>query len=67
MNPQSHPKQSQLRTVLTMIANPGEVIKNQMIRVPWPYTILISGLAFTLFFSRPASICSGPAPLGLIE
>lgn len=50
MNPQSHPKQSQLRTVLTMIANPGEVIKNQMIRVPWPYSILISGLAFTLFF-----------------
>ena len=50
MNPQSQPRQSQLRTVLTMIANPGEVIKNQMIKVPWPYTMLISGLAFTLFF-----------------
>lgn len=50
MNPQSHPKQSQLRTVFTMIANPGEVIKKQMIKIPWPYTILISGLAFTLFF-----------------
>ena len=50
MNPQSQPRQSPLRTVLTMITNPGEVIKNQMIKVPWPYTMLISGLAFTLFF-----------------
>ncbi|WP_373484595.1 hypothetical protein [Acetobacterium sp.] len=50
MDPQSHPRKSQLRTVLTMIANPGEVIKKQLIKIPWPYTILLSGLAFTLFF-----------------
>jgi len=38
------------KTVLNMMINPGEVVKNQMGRMPWPYSILISGLAFTLFF-----------------
>lgn len=41
---------SQFIVVLKMIANPGEVVKSQMLKVPWPYAILISGLAFTLFF-----------------
>lgn len=50
MEPQNPTSRSQLKTVLMMIANPGEVIKNQMLKVPWPYAILISGLAFTLFF-----------------
>lgn len=38
------------KVALKMIANPGEVIKNQMNQVPWPYSLLISGLSFTLFF-----------------
>jgi len=33
-----------------MITNPGEVIKNQMNQVAWPYSLLVSGLSFTLFF-----------------
>ncbi|UWG95887.1 hypothetical protein LPY66_13295 [Dehalobacter sp. DCM] len=38
------------KVALKMIANPGEVIKSQMNQVPWPYSLLISGLSFTLFF-----------------
>lgn len=38
------------KTVLGMIMNPGQVVKNQMAQVPWPYSLLVSGLAFTLFF-----------------
>lgn len=40
------------KIALKMITNPGEVIKGQMTRIPWPYSILISGLAFTLFFMQ---------------
>ena len=38
------------KTVLNMVTNPGEVVKSQMSRVPWPYSIFISGLSFALFF-----------------
>jgi len=38
------------KTALNMILNPGAVVKNQMSRVPWPYSLSISGLSFTLFF-----------------
>jgi len=33
-----------------MMINPGEVVKNQMGKVPWPYSLLISGASFALFF-----------------
>lgn len=33
-----------------MIINPGEVVKNRMTKVPWPYSLMVSGLSFTLFF-----------------
>ncbi len=38
------------KAVLTMLINPGEVVKGQMSRIPWPFSILVSGLSFTLFF-----------------
>lgn len=38
------------KTALNMIINPGEVVKNQMTKVPWPYSLMVSGLSFTLFF-----------------
>ncbi len=38
------------KTTLNMIINPGEVVKTQMGKVPWPYSLLVSGLSFTLFF-----------------
>ncbi|KUG02692.1 hypothetical protein ASZ90_019917 [hydrocarbon metagenome] len=38
------------KTALTMMINPGEVVKNQMTKVPWPYSLIVSGLSFTLFF-----------------
>lgn len=38
------------KTALNMIVNPGEVVKQQMGKVPWPYSLLVSGLSFTLFF-----------------
>jgi uncharacterized membrane protein len=41
---------SQWKTVLKMISNPSEVVKNQMAQVPWPFSIFISGLSFALFF-----------------
>ena len=39
-----------LRSALTMILNPAQVLKGAMERVPWPVSLSISGLAFTLFF-----------------
>ncbi len=38
------------KTALNMIINPGEVLKTQMHKISWPYSLLISGLSFTLFF-----------------
>lgn len=38
------------KAALNMMINPGEVVKNQMGKVPWPYSLLVSGLSFTLFF-----------------
>ncbi len=38
------------KTALNMIINPGEVVKTQMGKVPWPYSLVVSGLSFTLFF-----------------
>jgi len=38
------------KVALKMISNPGEVIKSQMNLVPWPYSLLVSGLSFALFF-----------------
>lgn len=40
------------KAALNMVINPGEVVKSQMSRVPWPYSILISGLSFSLFFMQ---------------
>lgn len=42
--------QPKWKTVLSMIINPGEVVKNQMSNIAWPYSLLVSGLSFTLFF-----------------
>lgn len=38
------------KTALNMIINPGEVVKSQMGKVPWPYSLSVSGLSFMLFF-----------------
>lgn len=38
------------KTALSMMINPGEVIKTQMTKIPWPYSVMVSGLSFTLFF-----------------
>lgn len=38
------------KTALNMMINPGEVVKHQMTKVPWPYSLMVSGLSFTLFF-----------------
>jgi signal transduction histidine kinase len=40
------------KTALNMVINPGEAVKSQMSKVPWPYSILVSGLSFTLFFMQ---------------
>lgn len=50
MNTAAEIQPSRWKIALTMIMNPGEVIKKQMNRVPWPFSLFISGLAFTLFF-----------------
>ena len=41
---------SPLRSALTMILNPGQVVKGALDQVPWVVSLSISGLAFTLFF-----------------
>lgn len=38
------------KIALNMMINPGEVVKNQMNKISWPYSLLISGASFTLFF-----------------
>ncbi len=50
MNTMAAPAQPRWKTTLNMIINPGEIVKNQMIKIPWPYSLMISGLSFTLFF-----------------
>lgn len=45
------------KTALNMMINPGEVIKTQMTKIPWPYSVMVSGLSFTLFFCRLVWIC----------
>ncbi|MBN1631928.1 MAG: DUF4339 domain-containing protein [Thermoleophilia bacterium] len=42
--------QGPVRSALTMILNPGQVIKSALDGVPWPFCLGVSGLAFTLFF-----------------
>ncbi len=41
---------SSLLSALSMILNPGQVAKGALDRVPWPVSLSVSGLAFTLFF-----------------
>ena len=38
------------KSVLYIIINPGEVVKTQMTKDSLPYSIMVSGLSFTLFF-----------------
>lgn len=39
-----------LRTALSMILNPAQALRGALERVPWPFCLAVSGLAFTLFF-----------------
>jgi hypothetical protein len=39
-----------VRSALAMILNPGQVVKSALERVPWPFCLAVSGLAFTVFF-----------------
>lgn len=50
MNAMAASTEPRWKTVLSMIINPGEVVKSQMIKVPWPFSLMVSGLSFTLFF-----------------
>lgn len=50
MNTLATQAQPRWKTVLSMIMNPGEIVKNQLIKIPWPYSLTISGLSFMLFF-----------------
>jgi hypothetical protein len=43
MNTVSAPAIPRWKTALNMIINPGEVVKNQMIKIPWPYSLMVSG------------------------
>jgi hypothetical protein len=38
------------RAALAMIINPAQVVKGALERVPWPVSLAVSGLAFTLLF-----------------
>ncbi|MDI6831944.1 MAG: hypothetical protein QME88_11505 [Actinomycetota bacterium] len=41
---------SSVRSALSMILNPAQALRGAMERVPWPFCLSVSGLAFTLFF-----------------
>jgi hypothetical protein len=40
------------RAALTMMINPSGVLKNSVAKIPWPFSLAISGLAFMLFFMQ---------------
>jgi hypothetical protein len=46
----NHSFGTSIRSALAMILNPAQVVKGALDRVPWPFCLAISGLAFTLFF-----------------
>ncbi len=50
MNATAPAIQPRWKIVLNMMINPGEIVKNQMTKIPWPYSLMVSGLSFTLFF-----------------
>lgn len=41
-----------IRAALTMMLNPGAVLKKTVSKIPWPFSISISALAFMLFFMQ---------------
>ena len=41
---------SYVRSALAMILNPAQALRGAIERVPWPFCLAVSGLAFTLFF-----------------
>jgi hypothetical protein len=40
------------RAALTMMINPGAVLKKTVAGIPWPFSLAISALAFMLFFMQ---------------
>lgn len=40
------------RAALTMMLNPGAVLKKTVSKIPWPFSLSISALAFMLFFMQ---------------
>lgn len=38
------------KAAMTMMFNPGLVVKRAMLNVPWPFSLSVSSLAFTFFF-----------------
>ena len=41
-----------LRSALAMMINPGAVLQKSVGRIPWPFSLSISALAFMLFFMQ---------------
>jgi hypothetical protein len=41
-----------LRAAFTMMINPNVVLKKMVAGIPWPFSLVISGLAFMLFFMQ---------------
>ena len=68
MNTMEAPAVPRWKTALNMIINPGEVVKSQMIKIPWPYSLTISGLSFMLFFLQTGLdlLRSGQATTGTV-
>ena len=45
-----HDTGAAVRSALSMILNPAQVVRGALEGVPWPFCLAVSGLAFTLFF-----------------
>ena len=41
-----------VRAALSMMINPGAALRNSVGRIPWPFSLSISALAFMLFFMQ---------------
>lgn len=40
------------KAALNMMINPGEVVKSQMGKISWPFSLLVSGSSFMFFFMQ---------------
>ncbi|MEI6287890.1 MAG: hypothetical protein WCP79_15405 [Bacillota bacterium] len=60
-------KPSPIRAALCMLINPGMLVKKGMEQMSWPFSLLISGAAFALFFLQTGLDLMRAGEVGLMK